>query len=99
MFSRDDSRGAMLRRAGLWALVLCTTCLAVENTLLLSWVAATRPWAVLTAASAAFRTVCALSVPVGLLLVTGIAGWLLPVGGARGARAERRAVANGGRHE
>jgi hypothetical protein len=102
MPARDDRNGArvaVVRRIGLWALILCTTCLAIENTLLLTWAAASRPWALLTAALAAFKVVCALCVPLGLVLATVALGWLLPLGGAREAGTEDRAAVNGGRHE
>lgn len=92
-------RSPGLRRAGLCALILCTACLAVENTLLLSWAAATRPWSVLVVAAAAFRMICALSVPLGLLLLTAIAGWCLPSIGAHDARTRRQPIVSGGRHE
>jgi hypothetical protein len=92
-------RDPRVRGAGLWALVLCTACLLVENTLLLSWAATTRPGALLVALLAVFKLVCALSVPVGLVLATAIAGWYLPRLADRDARLRSGAVANGGRHE
>lgn len=78
MRTSDDARRSWLRVAGLWALVSCTACLLVENTLLLSWVATSRPWATVTTALAAARVLSAVTVPLGFVAAAGVAGWMLP---------------------
>ncbi len=97
MSFRDDERVRALKHLGLWGLVLCTACLVVENTVLLSWAAASRPSATLAAAMAMFKVVRALAVPIGLVLAAVLAGLALPFGVAQGGGARARA-AGGGHH-
>ena len=88
MFIRNESRADALRRLGLWALVLCTASLAAENTLLLSMAATFRPSAFFAVAAAAVRLGCAITVPLWLILMVGVAGW--SVTGRRAAVVEER---------
>jgi hypothetical protein len=98
MWSSESARSRTLRRVGLGALVLCTAFLAVENTVLLTWVATSRPWAALTATAALFRVGFALTVPLWLVTAAVLAGWALSPRGERRGRVAGRAAA-GGRHD
>jgi hypothetical protein len=96
---RDDARTRMLRRIGVLALILCTACLAIENAVLLSWAVTTRPAALFATAFAIFKVTAALAVPLLLVLLTGIAGWLVSAPKARCPRRGDGLAATEGRHE
>jgi hypothetical protein len=89
MFTREQTR--TLKRLALGALILCTSFLAVENTVLLTMAATARPWAVITVAAALFKAGAALTVPLLVVVFALWLGWKLPLGGRDARSAGRRA--------